>query len=230
MVPDLADPGKLTTALPLNEMQAAMDQAAPVATVPVRDPMTRDGADLSLTKLNLYRTGVDQPPVVSLDQARVDQRVYCQNLFQIAPARLLRDMALTQVAASPVPLAANNLFTFLAQRFNFTVSNQGLDCSELVDQRSPITLRRNERGVAVAATIHLATTTTAAPSAPAATAPVTAPVTAPTATGTPAATATAEPPMPVTTPAGGGDGDHDHDHGGNAARGAGQVGDTWRVS
>src|SRR5947207_837758 len=38
--PDLADPGKTATSLALNELQAAAHQAAPVALVPVNDPMT----------------------------------------------------------------------------------------------------------------------------------------------------------------------------------------------
>jgi hypothetical protein len=38
--PDLAQPGRLTTSLALNELQAARFQAAPAALVPVNDPMT----------------------------------------------------------------------------------------------------------------------------------------------------------------------------------------------
>src|SRR2546429_219455 len=40
MAPDLAHPGQMTTALPLNELHAAAQQAAPRALVPRRDPMT----------------------------------------------------------------------------------------------------------------------------------------------------------------------------------------------
>ena len=59
--PDLADPGQMVTAQPLNELQAAMYQGAPVAFVPSADPMTLVNGQPSLIKQNLYRMGVDQP-------------------------------------------------------------------------------------------------------------------------------------------------------------------------
>lgn len=71
-VPDLADPGSIditnelnitgtnATALPLNEMIAALRQAAPQATIPAGDPMVQVGGQISIVKLNLYRIGVAQ--------------------------------------------------------------------------------------------------------------------------------------------------------------------------
>src|SRR5205085_2929029 len=61
MAPDLADPGHMTTSLPLNELQAAAHQGAPVALVPSRDPMVLVNNQTNLTKTNTYRVGVDQP-------------------------------------------------------------------------------------------------------------------------------------------------------------------------
>ena len=43
MAPDLADPGQMVPAQPLNELQAAAHQANPVALVPGRDPMVLVG-------------------------------------------------------------------------------------------------------------------------------------------------------------------------------------------
>ncbi|MGZ3629724.1 MAG: hypothetical protein ACXVDN_18950, partial [Ktedonobacteraceae bacterium] len=60
MAPDLANPGQMVTALPLNELQAAARQVAPVALVPARDPMVLVGTKNNLDKLNAYRVGVDQ--------------------------------------------------------------------------------------------------------------------------------------------------------------------------
>src|SRR5258708_16004153 len=58
--PDLADPGQMVTALPLNELQSAAHQAAPVALVPARDPMVLMNGHPDLNKLNAYRVRVDQ--------------------------------------------------------------------------------------------------------------------------------------------------------------------------
>jgi hypothetical protein len=41
--PDLADPGKTVTAQPLNEIMASVTQAAPIALVPLLDPMVLTG-------------------------------------------------------------------------------------------------------------------------------------------------------------------------------------------
>src|SRR5579864_3155130 len=61
MAPDLANPGHLVTALPLNELQAAVSQGLPVALVPNADPMVLVNNQPNLAKLNAYRAGVDQP-------------------------------------------------------------------------------------------------------------------------------------------------------------------------
>jgi hypothetical protein len=51
MAPDLADRGHLVTALPLNELQAAADQKAPIALVPALDPMVLVNNQANLAKL-----------------------------------------------------------------------------------------------------------------------------------------------------------------------------------
>ena len=94
MAPDLASPGQMLPALPLNELQAAAQQAAPIAVVPAGDPMVLNNNQPDLNKLNAYRRGVDQPTVGNLDAASTT--TYCQHLLAIGPARIQLDMQFTQ--------------------------------------------------------------------------------------------------------------------------------------
>jgi hypothetical protein len=152
MAPDLVDPGRMVTALPLNELQAAAHQAAPVALVPARDPMVLLGTADSLDKLNAYRAGVDQPAVQSVQAANT--HLYCVNLLAIAPQRMQLDARFTKATPPPDPAAANTLFTFLAQRFVTTYEANGLNCMKLLGQPDPITVKTDGNGVAVNATIN----------------------------------------------------------------------------
>jgi len=149
MAPDLADGGNMVPALALNELQAGAHQLSPVALVPLKDPMVLvDGAD-SLTKLNAYRIGVDQPQVRTTAEA--DPVRYCANLRQIAPTKLQLDRLYLKAFRSPFPDVANSLFTFLAQRF---VASYGiLDCQAFLNQPDPITLYTDLNGVVIDATI-----------------------------------------------------------------------------
>src|SRR5260370_17725145 len=58
------------------------------------------------------------------------------------------DASFTRVRPSPVPAAANNLFTFLAQRFVFTYEANGLNCTKLLGQPDPIKVKTDGKGVA----------------------------------------------------------------------------------
>jgi hypothetical protein len=151
MAPDLADPGQMVPALPLNELQAAAHQVAPVALVPNRDPMVIVNNERNLDKVNAYRIGVDQPTVQNLDAA--DTFLYCADLAAIAPQRMLLDATLTQAQPSPDPAVANSLFAFLAQRFVFTFEANGLNCVRQLGQPDPITVQTDGNGVAIAASI-----------------------------------------------------------------------------
>jgi hypothetical protein len=158
MAPDLADPGNRVPALPLNELQAAAHQAAPVALVPSGDPMVLVNGQQNLFKVNAYRLGVDQrlAPFASASTT-----TYCTNLLNVAPARLQLDKgkALTTVqGSSPDPMVANSLFTFLAQRFVATFEANGLNCAGLLNQKDPVTVT-TQGGVAVDATITVPTGT-----------------------------------------------------------------------
>ena len=155
---DLADPGKMTTALPLNELQAAAHQAAPVALVPSHDPMVLVNNNTNLNKLNAYRVGVDQPRAKNMKAASTS--MYCRNLLAIAPQRMLLDAQLTKARPSADPAAANSLFTFLAQRFVFTYEANGLNCTKLIGQPDPVSVTTDGNGVAIDATINDTTIST----------------------------------------------------------------------
>lgn len=159
MAPDLANPGQVATALPLNELQAAENQAAPVALVPLGDPMVLVNNNTSRNKMNTYRAGVDQP-MARGQMNTASTRTYCSNLLAIGPQRMLLDARLTKVRPSPDPAAANTLFTFLAQRFVATFEANGLNCTKLLDQHDPITVKTDGNGVAINATINGATIST----------------------------------------------------------------------
>lgn len=148
---DLANPGHMVPALPLDELQAAKYQANPVALVPSGDPMTLVAGQANLPKQNLYRVGVDQPAESTATQASADQKAYCQNLMSIAPTRLQQDRQWTVAAGSLDPAVANSLFTFLASRLDFTLGANGLNCTGLLNQPNPVHLTVNN-GVVVDAT------------------------------------------------------------------------------
>ncbi|HEX4206788.1 MAG TPA: hypothetical protein VHZ51_21825 [Ktedonobacteraceae bacterium] len=139
--PDLANPGHMVPALPLDELQAAANQAAPVALVPANDPMVLVNNNQNLTKVNAYRAGSNQTPAASFQQANGFQ--YCSNLMAIGPSRIFKDSQMTQNFTSPMPAMANSLFTFLATRFNMSLMN--LKCN----MRSPIRLQTNGNGVTI---------------------------------------------------------------------------------
>ena len=158
MAPDLADPGHMLPALPLNELQAAAHQAAPIALVPVGDPMVLNNNQPDLNKLNAYRSGVDQAAAGNLDAASTT--TYCGHLLAIGPARIQLDMQLTQGQGSPDPAAANSLFTFLAQRFVASYGPNGLNCVGLLNTPDPIAVTTDGNGVASSATFNAGGNTT----------------------------------------------------------------------
>jgi hypothetical protein len=152
--PDLANSGQMVPALPLNELQAAAHQAAPVATIPAGDPMVLgNNGSPNLNKLNAFRIGVNQAAVNSLNDAAVNTMTYCTNLVRIGTMRTRIDQRFTQNAPSPDPAAANNLFTFLAQRLSTAIGADGLNCLGMLNIQNPITLTTDANGVVTNATI-----------------------------------------------------------------------------
>ncbi len=156
MAPDLANPGKMLPALPLNELQAAAQQAAPVAVIPAGDPMVLNNNQPDLNKVNAYRRGVDQQTIGNLDAASTT--TYCQNMLAIGPARIQLDMQFTQAKGSPDPALANSLFTFLAQRFVASYGPNGLNCAALLNTPDPVAVTTDGNGVAISATFNAGNT------------------------------------------------------------------------
>jgi hypothetical protein len=131
-VPDLADNNTPATGQGLNELQAAVEQPAPVALVPPNDPMAQvDGHD-NLEKLNLYRAGVNMPP---LGQINDEATTYCNDFLDLAPGRLAKNEQAFRNADSPNKKVATNLFTFLVGRAQQTFVN--LNCTRFTDRRNP---------------------------------------------------------------------------------------------
>jgi len=158
--PDLADPGIMATSLGLNELQAAADQAAPVAIVPVNDPMVLDNnGNISDAKTDLYRAGVDQPP---LAQTPGPGEAYCASLRTLGVQRTRTDQSLTNTTSSPDAGAATNLFTFLAMRLQQSYENLG--CQQLLQQPNPVHLKLNGAGVVVGASFDQVGGATPSPS------------------------------------------------------------------
>jgi hypothetical protein len=119
--PDLADPGSKVTSLALNELQAAKFQAAPVAVVPLNDPMVQENGKQNRRKTNLYRVGVDQPQLGGA--ANGDPKAYCTSLATVGAQRIKLDQPFTVKAASPQD--GQNLFDFLSQRLTASLTNLG---------------------------------------------------------------------------------------------------------
>jgi hypothetical protein len=155
-VPDLVDPGSFVPALPLNELQAAAFQSTPLAIIPEFDPMVLESGLPNLQKVNLYRAGVNQPQAASF--ANANTFTYCTNIRAIQLPRLVNNMALLLTKPSLLPSVANNLFTFLAARFQVSFSNNGgLNCTGILNAPNPVTTVTNSSGVVISATITLPT-------------------------------------------------------------------------
>lgn len=152
MMPSLDDPGQWVPSQAANELQAHLLQKTPVARIPGGDPMVEFAGRPNLLKDNLYRAGMDQPP--ASDQA-FQTAPYCREMLRALP-KLALDRKLESHFASLAPAAANNTFTFLAQRFE--ASWQLLNCQALTNVAAPITLTTDaDTGVVTSATIDTAT-------------------------------------------------------------------------
>ena len=152
MANNLADPGHLTFGLALNELQARVDQATPVAMVPSTDPMVLVNNNLSPTKDNLYRNAVDQP--LALDAYASDGARYCREMLRFGPARIFNPSTQNLLTnfASPMPTVASTLFAFMTQRF--VASYMLLNCPALTGITDPVTAYMNADGVFTTATLN----------------------------------------------------------------------------
>jgi hypothetical protein len=95
MVPDLANNNTPAPALPLNEIQAAKSQQAPIALVPATDPMVVNNGNPDLMKVNAYRAGVDQPAAATLADA--NGNTYCYNYLNTGLPHIQEIMVLRRI-------------------------------------------------------------------------------------------------------------------------------------
>jgi hypothetical protein len=153
LVPDMQDAGHLVPSLPTNELQARAHQAAPLALVPLGDPFTFSPAITgtpNLARVNTYRRNVDQPQADGNDDASTT--TYCGLLRTIhTNDMLIRDKSFLLGINSPLPDVANNLFTFMAQRY--VASYQILGCAALLGKPVNVTLTTNAAGVVIDAQV-----------------------------------------------------------------------------
>ena len=157
MAPDLGDPGSLVPAQALNELQARMEQATPVAFIPGGDPMSQFAGNDDRAKVNEYRRAVDQPAADSYED--IDTGRYCRQMLRTAPQRLLNNKKVLSAFYSPDTGAATNLYNFMGQRF--VASYQILNCQTFVNIADPISFTTNADGVATATAISQSAVTAA---------------------------------------------------------------------
>ena len=156
--PDLTDPGQKVGALALNELRAGAFQPPPQALIPLGDPFAQlppYSGIIDLGQVNLYRLGVDQPLAATLDDASTT--TYCRNLVDIGLPLLQLEQPFLKDFRSPFPDVANNLFTFMAQRFSGTymlLNEFGRTCADLLGQPNPVTLTTDANGVVIDATFQ----------------------------------------------------------------------------
>jgi hypothetical protein len=149
--PDQSSNNQPSGALPLDELSAEVNQKAPIALVPLNDPMVLNNAHQDANKANLYRVGVGQPRIAAAGGGNGSGATYCTNLFGTANgiARVFKDQALFRNAPSVDAAMATNLFTFLAMRANQSFTNLG--CQGLINKPNPIALTMDGNGVVTAA-------------------------------------------------------------------------------
>jgi hypothetical protein len=148
-LPNQADKGALTSALPLDELQAATwageQGSGPAALVPLNDPMTVDNSGkFNTDKTDAYRSLVNMVPL----PAGQTPNGYCTDLEQIQGSRLQQDVNLLSKGPSPAPDAADNLFTFMAMRLQQSFVN--LKCASF-GQANDVSTTMNKAGVVIAA-------------------------------------------------------------------------------
>jgi hypothetical protein len=143
--------GNLVATQATNELHAFKWQQAPIAYIPLGDPMARVNNQPNLQKVNAYRTGLGQPQAATNADANVLD--FCTNFYYLHPARLLKNFRTLVNFPSPTPTVADSLFTFLAQRFFAAFGVNNLNCVSILGVNNPVNLTINMNGLVVGAII-----------------------------------------------------------------------------
>ncbi|MCJ1388380.1 hypothetical protein MMC18_001227 [Xylographa bjoerkii] len=158
--PSIDNPGVMSSALALSEIQASQLQAAPIGLVPLNDPdtLTTAAGTVSPGKTNAYRLGVNQPIISGSSAATVDPTgvtgalvPYCNNMVAVAPAFFagFQNVFINQM--TPAANVGTNLFTFLCERYLMSLTQ--LKCPPAAFQ--PVVCQLNGLGAASSCVITL---------------------------------------------------------------------------
>ncbi|KAF9085747.1 hypothetical protein BGX27_003382, partial [Mortierella sp. AM989] len=139
--PSLMEPGVMHGSIALNQLHASL-QAAPIALISTIGPMVLSYDQLSIRKLNAYRK---QHLARHLSQATA--KVYYTYYDKVAPG-YIKSIS-KQIIERPPPMSdvANNLFTFMGQRY--AASRTNLGCDKVLKKTSAITVSVDKKGVTI---------------------------------------------------------------------------------
>lgn len=196
--PNPTSPGNADDSQALNELSARQNQAAPIALLPVNDPQLLLNGQFSIGKTNAYRMLTDQPLLPSTTNTAKNAALYCQQMVNIAPARLQVDLGMEANFQTPVPTLGNNLATFMGARLSASFMN--LNCANF-GLKNPVMLTLN--GAVAVAVLYNTSHQQAHIGGPAPSPSSTAPSPTPSATTpspTPSVTAPSPSPSPTPTP------------------------------
>jgi hypothetical protein len=163
-VPSITAPTGMSAGLANNELMSNKFPPAVESFVPMNDPMVviANAAAGTVTqssqKTSLYRAGVNQPPV-GAGATSGNGAQFCLN-FPQGCLYIANNQNLFAGATSPMPNVANNLFTFMAQRWaNSFAAVPALGCVNLLGNgnlTNPIQLTTNGNAVVTAVSINTA--------------------------------------------------------------------------
>ncbi|MCJ1282977.1 hypothetical protein MMC26_002304 [Xylographa opegraphella] len=163
--PSLDNPGVMSSALALSEIQANQLQAAPIGLVPLNDPdcLLTGAGTVSPQKTNAYRLGVNQPILSGNAAATVDPTgvtgalvPYCNNMVAGGPPFFAGFQNVFINQGTPAANVGNNLFTFLCERYLMSLTQLG--CPPAAFQ--PVVCQVDGNGAATSCVITLNGTTT----------------------------------------------------------------------
>jgi hypothetical protein len=151
--PDRTNANGVSGSQALNELSARQNQHVTPALLPVNDPQLLVAGQFSIGKTNTYRMMTDQPPLPANANKTQVAAAYCQDMVNIAPAKLQLDQNMEASFATPVPTIGDNLATFMGARLAASFTNLGCQSFGLTN---PVTVTVDADGVATAVTYNTA--------------------------------------------------------------------------
>ena len=152
MAADTTSPSGMAGSQALNVLSARQNQRGTIALLPVNDPQLLVAGQFSIGKTNTYRMLTDQPLLPFFTNKNQNAATYCQDMVNIAPAKLMLDMAKEANFTSPIPAVGNSLATFMGNRLSMSFTN--LNCQNF-GLKNPVTVTAGGNGAATAVTYNL---------------------------------------------------------------------------